>query len=174
MEPRITEEMQLFLAGMSFYGDPFDTHGCWDEDNQIGQLWKRFMAFLGKNQETIQSIARTNRWYELHLYDEQTSQRGLFEVFVGIEAVFTEIDLLSKMPVELQIKILPLTRYAVFTFSGVDITGDTEKTIQEWLSQTGYSNGFVYSFQLYDERFKGMDRLDESTLDVYVPIVETA
>ena len=49
MQPKIIESQQITLVGMSFYGDPFDTHAGWDEDNQIGLLWKRLFAFLQKD-----------------------------------------------------------------------------------------------------------------------------
>jgi predicted transcriptional regulator YdeE len=44
------------------------------------------------------------------------------------------------------------------------------------LPDAGYEMTGDYSFQRYDERFKGMDRIAESVLDVYIPVkaLETA
>ena len=38
------------------------------------------------------------------------------------------------------------------------------------MSRSGYQRAYPYGFQRYDERFKGLDQIDESVLDVYVPI----
>jgi hypothetical protein len=48
MEPRIVETGQMTLLGFSFFGDPFRFHGGWEEENEIGRLWSRFMAYLAE------------------------------------------------------------------------------------------------------------------------------
>ncbi len=161
MQPKIIDSEKIILAGMSFYGDPFDTHSGWDEENHIGQLWKRFFRFLAKKGEAIQPSGL----YEVHIYSDETREKGLFEVFVGFQV--TEI---SEIPLELLIKVLPVTQYAIFTFQGEQITADWEKIMEQWLADSGYQSPNTYNFQYYDERFKGMDQLAESTLDVYIPI----
>lgn len=166
MQPKIVETKPITLIGMSFYGDPFDTHAGWDEDNQIGLLWKRFMGFLGKNQ-SISALLQATAFYEVHIAGEETNKKGLFEVFVGVEFGAEQI---KSMPVELSVKNLPATQYAVFTFQGQEIITDWEKIIQDWLLTSGYQSDGSYNFQHYTGQFKGMDRLDESVLDVYTPI----
>jgi AraC family transcriptional regulator len=171
MKPEIIAEKQLILIGMSFYGDPFDTHTGWDEDNQIGLLWKRFMGYLAQNAVTLQNTCSDKYCYEIHIYNKETSSKGVFEVFVGVEwnpARITEI------PVELSVKVLPLTRYAVFTFKGQEIVSDWEKVLEGWLATSGYESAYSYNFQCYDERFKGLDNLADSILEVYVPIKKAA
>ena len=49
MQPKIIRADQIMLVGMSFYGDPFETSAGWMEENQIGRLWQRFMAYLSIN-----------------------------------------------------------------------------------------------------------------------------
>ena len=44
MEPTMIEKRQMMLLGFSFFGDPFKISGGWTEENEIGRLWKRFMA----------------------------------------------------------------------------------------------------------------------------------
>jgi predicted transcriptional regulator YdeE len=171
MQPKISAVKQIILVGMSFYGDPFDLHSGWDEENEIGRLWKRWMSYLAAHPETPRLALQTNALYEVHIYNEETRQKGLFEVFAGMEC---DPEQLASIPVELSVKVLPLTRYAVFTFSGEEISSDWEKVIQDWLAQSGYRGEHAYNFQYYDSRFKGMDRLAESILDVYVPIAEAA
>jgi predicted transcriptional regulator YdeE len=75
------------------------------------------------------------------------------------------------VPVELLVKVLPPTQYAVFTLHGEEITSDWPRRIyQEWLPGSGYEPTHQYNFQYYDERFKGIDKINESTIDVYVPV----
>ena len=40
----------------------------------------------------------------------------------------------------------------------------------EWLPESGYELIPGYHFQYYDRRFKGLDQIEDSTLDVYIPI----
>jgi predicted transcriptional regulator YdeE len=166
MIPKIIEPKEIVMTGMSFFGDPFNTHAGWDEDNQIGQLWKRLFTFLKNHPEGKRLLSR-NEWYEVHLYGPETSEKGLFEVFVGVDF---DIKVIAELPAELLIKHLPATQYAVFTLSGDQISSDWEKMIMEWLFASDYESNGNFGVQLYDERFKGMDRMDESILDVYVPI----
>lgn len=154
---------------MSFYGDPFDTHAGWDEDNQIGLLWKRFMAFLAHNPAATKASCNDRFCYEVHISHIETNSKGVYEIFVGMEM---DISKLNSIPVELSIKVLPLTAYAVFTFSGQEIVSDWEKTMQEWLDTSGYSSSHRYNVQRYDERFKGLNNLEGSTLEVYLPIIK--
>jgi len=35
---------------------------------------------------------------------------------------------------------------------------------------SGYQEAYKYQFQLLDRRFKGVQNLEESVLDVYVPV----
>jgi AraC family transcriptional regulator len=171
MQPKISDVRQIILIGMSFYGDPFDLHSGWDEENQIGCLWKRFLDYLSRHPEITQNPNQTNAMYEVHIYNEETQKKGLFDVFVGMESNSQDIRDVS---IELSVKILPLTRYAIFTFSGEEITSDWEKVLQNWLTKSGYRSTHSFNFQYYDDRFKGLDNLEESVLDVYFPIVEAA
>lgn len=171
MQPRITEKMQIRLAGMSFYGNPFDSHMEWDEENQIGHLWKRFMDYYSRHPEQIPWQKHVGVCYEVHIYNEETRQKGLFEVFVGMEVEGGDFD---KIPIDLSVKILPMTRYAVFTLKGEEINSDWEKIIEDWLQSSGFESSYFFSFQYYDERFKGLANLEESSMDVYIPIKKAA
>jgi predicted transcriptional regulator YdeE len=167
MQPKISEQQHIILVGLSFYGDPFDTHNGWDEDNHIGRLWKRLMRYLEQHPGALPNQERLDAWYEVHIYSPESGEKGLFEVFVGIQIDLQAVD---KLPVDLVVKVLPITRYAIFTFNGTQITSDWDKVLQDWLATSGYTTPFNYNFQYYDRRFKGMDRLEASELDVYLPI----
>ena len=46
----------MLLVGLSFFGDPFKSSAGWTEENEIGRLWVRFMAFLEDQGARIQYI----------------------------------------------------------------------------------------------------------------------
>lgn len=167
MEPvSIIDKDQIILAGFSFFGDPFSLSGEWTEENEIGRLWSRFMAYLTRHSDRLQAIKDPTTGYEVHIEHAETPQKGHYEVFVGLE-----IEQAAELPVELLIKILPATKYAVFTLSGEQIVSDWARLIyHDWLPRSGFEVAHSYSFELYDQRFKGMDNVAGSIIDVYIPI----
>ena len=165
MEPQLIDKDQIILVGFSFFGDPFKLSGGWTEENEIGRLWKRFMAYLEEDGQQMQHVHAGGGFYELHIDQPEMERSGEYEVFVGLE-----VDRLEAVPVRLSIKILPSTKYAVFTLAGQQIVADWSKEMGDWLARSGYQRAYAYGFQYYDERFKSMQQLDESVLDVYVPI----
>ena len=169
MEPKMVERGPMILVGFGFYGDPFAESAGWTEENEIGRLWSRFMAFLADHPGSIQKIIGENVAYELHVETAETATAGFREVFVGVE-----VERLVDVPVELSAKLLPATTYAVFTLKGEQIASDWSMIIGQWVSRSTYEPVGTYGFQLYDERFLGVDNLPGSELDVYVPIKSTA
>lgn len=166
MEPRIIQQGQMILAGLSFFGDPFAESAGWSQENEIGRLWQRFIELLAQEGAQIQHQKNPETHYEVHISHPETADKGHLEVFVGVE-----LGELVALPVEFSVKILPSTSYAVFALKGQQITGDWPMEIYgAWLPQSNYEVAHPYMFQLYDHRFKGMDRLDESELDIYVPL----
>ena len=94
-------------------------------------------VFLSRDAEFTHLIGEINATYEVHLFDDDTAEKGLFEVFVGVEI---DCEKTSVIPVGLCLKTLPKTQYAVFTFQGAQIKSDWEKAIQDsaggfWLSK---------------------------------------
>lgn len=171
MLPKISELKQPILMGMSFYGDPFDSHTGWDEENHIGHLWKRFLGYLQHHPEVQSRQKPSGACYEVHIYSDETREKGLFEVFVGVEI---DIEDARNIPIELSVKALPRTQYAIFSFKGDQIKSDWEKLLQDWLQSSGYQCSHSFNFQYYDDRFKGLENLEESALDVYFPIEKAA
>ena len=165
MELIISQKPEIRLIGMSFYGDPFDICGGWDAENEIGRVWTRFMKYFRLNEEGIQHIAAPGVFYEVHIYSDETATKGNFEVFVGVP-----VDHLEAIPVELLVKVLPPSAYAVFTVKGDEITSDWHLLIDQWMTEAGYRRAHPFTFQYYDDRFKGVDKISESILDVYMPV----
>ena len=168
MKPTIIETDQMLLVGCGFYGDPFSLSPGWTEENEIGRLWSRFMAYLAQHGQHIKHVKGEMVMYELHIYNEETTRTGEFEVFVGLE-----VGRLQDVPLALSVKLLPPATYATFTLVGEQIVGDWPMMIlTDWLPESGYESDFAYSIQRYDERFKGLDRLGESEIEVYIPLTQ--
>ncbi len=154
----------LHLAGMNFYGDPFSQKGGWSTDNEIGRTWERFMAY-GESAPLRLSCNEPGVLYEVHLHTEETPKTGVFEVFVG------ESSLWEPVSFKLVTKDLPGGEYLVLTLTGDQITGDWEPVALEAARQVGKTLDPRYVILRYDHRFKGMDKLAESELDVLIPVV---
>ena len=166
MEPKIIEKGQIILVGFSFYGDPFAESGGWTEENEIGRLWRRFEAFMMGNAGRIKHIENPGVGYEVHIWSEETAAKGHADIFAGMT-----VEKLEDVPMEVLVKILPPTTYAVFTLKGEQaITDWTKMVYQEWLSGSGYESAYNYNIQRYDQRYKGVDRLGESEMEVHVPV----
>jgi len=165
MQPVIKPYPRTILAGFSFFGDPFHSHAGWTETNEIGRLWQRLLRFWQEAAPPPQDMPTVS--YEIHLQNPETLQTGEYEVFVGFK-----IDDVNTVPVELCLKILPEGTYAIFTLRGEQIQSD-EPLIEQWLADAGYRQAFPFFAQCYDQRFKGVDRIAESALDILVPVVRT-
>jgi len=164
MEPKILEKEKIVLVGMVFYGDPFKNQAGWSQENEIGKLWKRFVA----REKTIKNRVG-NGGYEVHIEPEEYEETKNYYVFVGVE-----VEKIENLPLEMFTKILPATKYAVFTLKGREITSNwQDKIYKEWLPQSGYEEAHKFTIEYYDDRFKGIDNT-ESELDIYVPIKQAS
>jgi len=171
-EPTIQEINTLALAGFNFFGDPFRSSAGWTEENEIGRTWQRLMSFLEDPKNQLPPL-RMGASYEVHLLHPDSMKTGEFEVFAGIELAIPDpqdCKVLLEVPAEMCIKILPASTCAVFTLAGAEITSDWQKNIQEWMLSSGYSESQNYSFQRYDERFRGMDHIEHSVIEVWIPV----
>jgi predicted transcriptional regulator YdeE len=170
MQPTLLQKPEILLVGLSFYGDPFDTSNVWTAENHIGRTWQRLMSYLGGRSDAIRHRLAPDVFYEVHIYGEETNSKGLFEVFVG-----APVERLEATPLELLVKVLPATEYAVFTIQGEAIFDEDWIThTDEWLKEAGCERSYPYSAQYYDSRFKGLDQIAASTLDVYMPVRRAA
>ena len=165
MKPKITDKRKIILVGMDFYGNPYQEAGGWSMQNAIGQLWTRFDSFYKKNKDSIKHLA-SESGYELWIDFEGEEDTNNNYIFVGVE-----VDRLDDLPLELVTKILPETRYAIFTLKGDEIKSDwPSKFLNPWLTDAGLEQSFTFIIEYYDsQRFKGIDNTD-SELDIYVPI----
>ena len=166
MDVKIIEAPAWYVIGMGFYGDPFDKMSGWQDGNEIGRLWQRFIDFFEQDPTQIKHRLHPEALLEIHRWDEVSMQTGAIDVFVG-----AAVARLEEVPLACTIKALPATQYAICTLVGEQITSDWNALIyQDWLASSGYRNAYDYNIQYYDERFKGVDQIADSILDVYVPV----
>jgi predicted transcriptional regulator YdeE len=165
MEPRIIEKERIILVGVSFFGDPFAESGGWTEANEIGRLWDRFFEAAASTGLACEDPETASPILEVHVEGPEATAKGHREVFVGVEN-----DTLDDVPVEMLVKVLPASTYAVFTVQGEQITSDWSHTITEWMQEECYRTAYPFGFQLYDSRFLGLDQLAASAVDVYTPV----
>lgn len=167
MTPRITERKKLILVGMDFFGKPYEKAGGWSAQNAVGELWKRFSRFTEKKLDSIKNLV-SESGYELWVDFAEEKASGNKYIFAGLE-----VSKLEDTPLELVAKILPETRYAVFTFTMREIKEDWSKAQEiwnKWLPKARLELSFDYMIEYYDaERFKSMDN-PESELDFMVPV----
>lgn len=164
MKTELVSLDSMLLGGVSFYGDPISTKGGWDSENEIGKTWNRFIDYMTENPERPYSCNKPYR-YEIHIYGSETESKGYFEVFVG-EEVNT-----AQLPVTLCLKFIPKSNYLKLTLYGPEITGDWWLKLEsDIIPAEGVKRNSSYIIQSYDERFKGMDKICDSVLDVYIPV----
>jgi len=166
MEPKLTDKRRIILVGMDFYGNPYQEAGGWSTQNAIGQLWKRFNGFYMNNKDSIKNLA-SESGYEVWIDFEGEEDSKNDYIFVGMEVVK-----LDDLPLELVARILPKTRYAIFTLKGDEIKSNwPPKILSQWLPEAGLEQSFTYIFEYYDsQRFKGTND-PNSELDIYVPVI---
>jgi AraC family transcriptional regulator len=165
MDAKIITADEWLVVGMSFYGDPFSNAAGWSEDNEIGRLCQRFMGFVTQHHAAIPQPVNPGTMLEIHIYNEETMEKGFFEVFAGIQ-----VAQLAGVPLACVVKVLPPATYAVFTLRGQQITSDWSKALNDWLAASDYERSHPYIIQCYDDRFKGMDNIEESVLEAYIPV----
>lgn len=168
MEPKIIELESLSLLGMNFYGDPFKNNNFWDEENEIGHLWNRFINYFKNNQKGFKRRIETDVSLEIFIPSDDYKTHGVCEIFVGVI-----VDKLDIIPINCVAKKLPKCTYAVFTVKGEKINSDWQnKIFSEWLPQSDYELQYDFNIQYYDKRFKGINQLNNSEIDVYLPIIK--
>jgi hypothetical protein len=167
MKTELVHRPSMLLGGVGFYGDPFRQKAGWDAENEIGKTCDRFTAYVAEHPVRPYACG-VPCFYEVHVYGAETATKGYFEVFVGEEVNTAEL------PTALSAKFFPASDYLRITLSGEEISGDWWRTLDtELIPAYGVRRGAQFIIQAYDGRFKGMDRLAESTMEAYIP-VETA
>jgi len=171
MQAEFVEREPMTLAGMSYY-EPLAGTG-WSWENSIGQLWQRFNQFFDRTPAFSESrTVSPGIGYELNIWNEEEHQEAkCFHLFVGVE-----VDQLDEMPLQVVGKVLPAGTCAHLTPKGKDIASWERTFYEGWLPVSGCRvqdfGDYQFQIQAYEEgRFHGLgDLLEESEIDVYVPV----
>ncbi len=171
MEIDIIDKEALKLVGVDYYGPLGSLE---NGKNPIENLWDRFAAFCENRWYTIEDIVvEEDVSYEVHMWNqEELEETRNFMAFIGVE-----IEELVNVPIELVVKVIPESRYARIRLVGDEIANWEELVYKEWLESSEYQvrlfGTYSLDYQRYDEKvFKGIDNLEDSRLDVYIPIEE--
>jgi predicted transcriptional regulator YdeE len=166
-KPQIVEIGPLLLAGVSFFGDPFTYHSEWENKNEIGQLWTRFYQLLENEADFREQVLSAGIQYEMHLMHPQSRETGAYEVFIGIP-----IKDPANVPVHFLIKHAPAKRYLQYRIKGQDIMDDIQSMpIAKDAQALGVDTAPDYHLVGYNKDFLGMERLDESTVLIFIPLL---
>jgi len=171
MDIEIIDKGSLCLLGVDYYG-PIES--LQNDRTPIENLWERFAVFCKNRWYAIEDlVSNEDISFEVHMWNqEELEDTNYFMAFIGVE-----VEDIIKTPVELVGKIIPGGRYAKATLHGKEIQEWERLVYEEWLEDSEYQVRLfgVYSldYQRYDEKlFKGIDNLEDSELDVYIPIEE--
>lgn len=165
MKTELVKLGPLLLGGMNFYGDPVSVKGSWDSENEIGKTCKRFTDFISEHPVRPYSL-NTSLVYEVHIYGSETLSKGYFEVFVGGE-VNT-----AGLPIKLSCKFIPASDYLKITLYGGEIVSDWWKGLDtDIIPAYGLKRNCDYIVQAYGGGFKGMDNIEDSVIDAYIPVL---
>ena len=166
MDIQIKVNVEFTLLGLSFFGDPFTSHAGWTEGNEIGRLWVRFLDYMkAADPEALPENELPRVTLECHIITPDSMETGEFEIFVGYK-----ISDLDNVPADLLVKKFQPSTYVVFTSEGEGIMGNFDFDFDGELAKLGFKRTGPHFIQWYDERFKGLDNLEESQLDWWFPV----
>lgn len=133
-------------------------------NERIQKLWQEFLP-------RIKEInARENHW-ESYGVCEYCDLQNFGEETPYHELVSVAVPSLENLPKGMVGKVIPASRYAVFTHKGPtkNLRMTYDYIYKTWLPNSGYELNPHDDFELYDHRFKGVDS-PESEIDIYLPI----
>jgi len=170
--PKISEQKQLIILGCNFYGNPFHSAGEWSKNNEIGNLWIRFLQNYQKYSFLLDKLnVFPGKSFEVHFEPPNFKKSKNFEVFVGI--VVEQLG--EEIPLEFVLKILPASKYASVTSYGNDYSS-VDYLFSEWLKspKSLYKQSYPFMIEYYDEkRFDSNDMNNpKSEIDWWIPVVE--
>ncbi len=172
MEHEVIEKEDRYLIGFQHHGSMLNKKD--PIEDQIEALWGRFSRFCQESWPAIKDkVVNPKLSYELQIWDEKELQdSGDVYVFVGVE-----VEELKDIPLELSGKVLPAGKYIYFKLKGKEIKTWEEDILQDWFPRDDY---WIRSFEdhlfhvqcFHEEKFKGIENLEDSELNVLVPVDE--
>jgi len=166
-DPLLISKDRMVIGGINYYGDPIENHEGWNVENEIGKLWNRFMYLYFQKKDAISAIINENAFYEIHIQtDKDCENNNEYGIMVGVE-----LKDIVDMPEEMVLKVFGERKYLAFTLEGIEIV-ENWKLMSEWIDKSEYVIDGDYVIQKYDERFKGMDKIEQSVMEAWFPVKE--
>ncbi|MEF8832632.1 MAG: GyrI-like domain-containing protein [Candidatus Thermoplasmatota archaeon] len=172
MEYEIVEKEKMNLVGLNYHGSITENGVAFEE--KVEGLWRRLSEFCMNRWDSIEkSIINPQLSYEIQVWnEEELEESGKMNVFVGVE--FKDLE---SFPVQLVGKVLPSGKYLSFDLEGEEIHGWEEYLLQEWFPESDYwlrsFDDQLFHIQCFHEnKFKGIENIEESELKVLVPVEE--
>lgn len=156
MEPKIVTLGPLCLAGQPYYGNP--------EGGAFGKAWMRFDT----RHNQVPGRVDSRIYYGLEVYGPEFMSDHNWTYMPAVQ-----VSDLSDLPGQLFGKILPASKYVVFTARHglASIHEAFMYAYGSWIPNSGYEVAYPFDFELYDDdRFHGDGPNEE--IDVYIPIKE--
>ncbi|MBN1468050.1 MAG: AraC family transcriptional regulator [Fusobacteriaceae bacterium] len=155
MEPKFLVKQEFKIIGLACKTTMKEN----DEKGTIPNLWKKF----NKRANEIKNCTSENRYI------------GLCEIVNNSDDSFTyicckEVDNFNFIPNDMISKLVPSSKYVIFTHIGTLETLDStyEFIHGTWLPNSEYEiNYLAPDFELYDERYNDTET---SQFDIYIPI----
>lgn len=127
-------------------------------------IWDVFMKRIGD----VPNAVNPTVTYALEFYGQEfvTESKWFYMPCV-------EVSSFDDIPMTMVAKYIPAARYAVFEHIG-KVSGIPDlysRIYKEWLPASNFELAFDFDFELYDERFTGMDNPD-SVMEIYIPVLE--
>ena len=138
-------------------------------DNRIPELWDRFFPRRGEIRHRIGEANYGICEYSSPKFPGDVfTDETRFHTIVGVEVSDT-----ADIPEGMSLRQMQESEYAVFEHRGsLRRLRDTYDYIYGvWLPNSEYELGMSDDFELYDERFLGMDE-EESLMLIYIPVVK--
>jgi len=172
MEYEVVEKEKMKIVGLNYHGSITENDIAFEE--KVEDLWRRLSEFcINRWQSIEEEVINPELSYEIQVWnEEELEESGQMNIFVGFE-----FEDLESIPVQLIGKVLPGGKYLSFILQGEEIRDWEGYLLQEWFPESDYwlrsFDDQLFHVQCFHEnKFKGIDNLEESELKVLIPVEE--
>jgi len=172
MDHEVVEKDEIKLVGLNYHGSITEDDVGFEE--RVEDMWRRLSEFcMTRWDEIEEKVVNPELSYEVQVWnEEEITQSGRMDVFVGVET-----EELKEVPLELVAKVIPSGKYISFKLKGEEIQGWEDYLLREWFPESDYwlrpVDDRLFHIQCFhEEKFKGIDNIEESELEVLVPVEE--
>lgn len=157
----LVEVDELIIAGIA---TTTSNKQEWSAEAKIGGLWERF--WKEGVQQSIPNVAESSKQSVYGCYiDYENGSDGNYKLLIGCK-----VSEIGSLPDGLEAKVLPASRYAVFTTKrgpATQVVVEAWQQIWKWADTSPLQRTFTGDFELYDERSADPDN---AQIDIYIAI----